>query len=919
MSETYDASQLLSTSAAIADLLQTPSREQQLAWLRGRGLLTEDGVKQLLSLAAKNMGGDMQTAGALADVCVAAAQDQHWAALAGQAAYLRAQVHAIHAEFELALRQIEAARNHFLDAGDDVAALRTDVGWMGVMREVGRCQEAIASGLKSLHQIDAQIGEQSLIAARMRNNLGVCYEQLGQFDEAMQYWAAAEAAFRSNDAVEEACHAQNNRGVIYLKQGQAHSALRELDAAARVFADNNLVLNLAQARINMSQAYFMLGDPGHGLSCLEEAQRLIEPLGASAENLVLLLDTAEAYNALNLQSEALQLYERVVPEMQLAGMSDERMRALLGMSSALIAQGQSNGAVALLNELGSTLQNATATPIGCRLMLNRALALSSIGNENIATQQALLALQQAAAHGWQRQLAEACLLFAELPSTKPATAIIHLEQARQIAQQIEWPELRTQVQQRLGHIYLRNGREAEAESLLIGAIADVEQSRATLTEDRYRVAFLKNKTDAFNDLVQLYLQRSQRASQSSNQQAALQTAFAFAERAKSRALLDMMADDGVLPGVSNISEGQSPTNTSSTLHLDEVRTQMDAGSVFLYYYVCGDDISAFVISKHHEKIECALSISQLATVTPLLDALAVQWERFLAGPDFVTRYGQQIEAATQRVLFQLYQALVAPVEPLIRTRTVNEGAINGDTPLIIVAHGLLHQVPFHALHDGTDYLIERYEISYAPSATIYLLSQQRKPQELGKALVVGADDDSIPMALVEAQQVAHQLAETHPQLQLRIGAQATLQQVQADIANCDIVHLACHGLFRHDNPLFSSLQLHDGRLTAADVVRLKFNGALVTLGACESGRSEVIAGDEMLGLPRAFLGAGASSVLVSLWLVHDETTAEFMQSWYAHIQQGQPRAQALRAVQRAIKSQRSHPYYWAPFVLMGQR
>ena len=175
------------------------------------------------------------------------------------------------------------------------------------------------------------------------------------------------------------------------------------------------------------------------------------------------------------------------------------------------------------------------------------------------------------------------------------------------------------------------------------------------------------------------------------------------------------------------------------------------------------------------------------------------------------------------------------------------------------------------------------------------------------------------MVLVEAEQVARQLKETHAHLQVCVGAQATVQQVKADMADCDILHFACHGLFRHDNPLFSSLQLHDDKLTAADAVRLKLNGALVTLGACESGRSEVIAGDEMLGLPRAFLGAGASSVLVSLWLVHDETTAAFMQSWYAHIQQGQPRAQALRAVQRAIKSQRPHPYYWAPFVLMGQR
>jgi len=119
--------------------------------------------------------------------------------------------------------------------------------------------------------------------------------------------------------------------------------------------------------------------------------------------------------------------------------------------------------------------------------------------------------------------------------------------------------------------------------------------------------------------------------------------------------------------------------------------------------------------------------------------------------------------------------------------------------------------------------------------------------------------------------------------------------------------------------MFSALKLHDGWLTAADVMQLDFDEALVTLSACESGRATVIRGDEVIGLPRAFLGAGAATVVVSLWLVQDETTVALMTHWYQGLREGMGRAAALRAAQQALKARYPHPYYWAPFVLMGQR
>jgi CHAT domain-containing protein len=154
---------------------------------------------------------------------------------------------------------------------------------------------------------------------------------------------------------------------------------------------------------------------------------------------------------------------------------------------------------------------------------------------------------------------------------------------------------------------------------------------------------------------------------------------------------------------------------------------------------------------------------------------------------------------------------------------------------------------------------------------------------------------------------------------LLADGRATTGAIGERAPGCGILHLACHGMFRGDNPMFSSLKLHDGWLTAAGVLGLDLGGALVTLSACESALNRVLAGDEIVGLTRGFLGAGAATLVASLWLVQDETTSWMMERWYARMRDGARWTTALHEAQLALKERRPHPYYWAPFVLIGQR
>ncbi len=148
--------------------------------------------------------------------------------------------------------------------------------------------------------------------------------------------------------------------------------------------------------------------------------------------------------------------------------------------------------------------------------------------------------------------------------------------------------------------------------------------------------------------------------------------------------------------------------------------------------------------------------------------------------------------------------------------------------------------------------------------------------------------------------------------------EVTLENLRRHVPDADIIHLATHGVARLDMPLFSYLRLADGHLTALDCFELELDCALVTLSACESGRGVVAAGDEQIGLPRAFLYAGARSVLHSLWRIDDRATQVLMERFYTDLRAGRGRGASLRNAQLAALGARdAHPFWWAALVLVG--
>jgi CHAT domain-containing protein len=153
-----------------------------------------------------------------------------------------------------------------------------------------------------------------------------------------------------------------------------------------------------------------------------------------------------------------------------------------------------------------------------------------------------------------------------------------------------------------------------------------------------------------------------------------------------------------------------------------------------------------------------------------------------------------------------------------------------------------------------------------------------------------------------------------------VEEQATKARVQQSLPTARVLHLATHGEFRGDNPLFSGLALDDGWLSTLDVYHQQTNATLITLSACQTGQSVVGGGDELLGLMRAFLAIGAASLVLTLWTVHDESTAQLMGHFYQALLAGQPKGAALRHAQVALRTDHTsyaHPHFWGPFQLIG--
>ncbi|MGL4649154.1 MAG: CHAT domain-containing protein, partial [Caldilineaceae bacterium] len=350
---------------------------------------------------------------------------------------------------------------------------------------------------------------------------------------------------------------------------------------------------------------------------------------------------------------------------------------------------------------------------------------------------------------------------------------------------------------------------------------------------------------------------------------------------------------------------------TQTVTLPEFQAALGGERQAIAYAVAGDELLAFVVS--FDEVRLFRHLCSVAELTAASDELRFQLGRAALGDAYVARHGRRLEEGLRQVLARLYALAVAPLNSALTSER-----------LLVLSAGPLHGLPMHAFRDESGYLVERFEIAVAPSASLATQAavdartdaDAAAPWRNARWAGLALNDPTIPAARREVEQAAAHFDKASLYLDDDAGI-AGLHEA----AGADVLHVATHGLFRADNPFFSVLKLADGWADVRALYELPLAARLVVLSACESGAGQVAAGEEVIGLARGFLGAGARSLVATIWHVHDESAVRLMMDFYAAltVEGAAPvrPAAALRSAQRAAIAEEQHPWYWAPYYVIG--
>jgi tetratricopeptide (TPR) repeat protein len=851
-----------------------------------------------------------------------------------------------------ALELIDAAESGFAALGMLDDARRTLLGRMHALDDLGRHEEAVTVGRSLLLRLDEprqgdrpdpdRDDDRLGLRAAALGNLGVALGFTGHHEEALDAYRQTEALWRSVGAEHEAAAAVANQGIELLAVGSWAEALSRLGTAAELFAEVGDRFWLAKCLGHRGEALTGAGRFVEALADYERARGELAELGAKTESWRLTLQTADTLLLLGLVQEARSLAAEVEPELAAAGLRHDLATArwLTGLAD-LLAGNRSRARAALAHSV-ELYREVGDTPGEIKASLDLARCLDEVAAATLVRQAASVADPGR----WPGLHCLTLLALADQPGEpddpgpsdsgdpdgprRPAPLLL---QAQELADSLAIPQLQLVTRQHRGMRLLAAGRIEEAVACFEQALSLVDRGGAGIRDATLHAAYRRSRHAAQDGLIRCLLLR--------NGDADVERAFALIDDVKGHSLTEQLKGRlhprigaptaqaqlatmelnaayshlfvgerhelqrlrdriGRLEHSITAMEARAPAQGRRTARADLHAPPLSTST--LCYYVLGEEVLAFHSSAG--QITLRRSICTVATVTDLLDGL----QAHLGGHavEVIARLGSARAAACQRLLQQLYLAVLAPVADLLPPVT------DRSAPLLIVPHGPLHRIPFHALHDGCDYLLAERAVSVTPSLALAQRAALRGRRGGGRLVVGVADSDA---SLIEREAV--EVAAVAPDSTLLLAAVATVERFRHELGRAGLVHLACHGLFRPGNPTFSSLRLADRWIRAADLADLDLDGAVIVLSACESGTVETPQGGEATGLAGSLLAAGACCVIVSQWLADDRVTKALMVRLHVELAGGAHPVEALRRAQLAIMPEHPHPFHWAPFIAVG--
>ncbi|MCB9148115.1 MAG: CHAT domain-containing protein [Caldilineaceae bacterium] len=787
--------------------------------------------------------------------------------------------HLPHAE-ELALRLLqstEQARNEQLTAhGHWVAA--NMYYWLGKYwaadEQYGYAQ-----------QLFDRIGD-PLSKARMSVGWIHVLGELGQYTQAIRLFQQAQPTLAASDdqpdKVREA-GLYGNIGIIYESMGWLQDALdcykrKYTFFQARVHEGRQAVIEAAVVLNSIGIVYIFMGQYWTAEESFSQALELLEPYGNDR--------TVWADVALILLNQAWLQAVRSKPLMQVkrAFAAARQQRNLLDQATAV-----EYFALVDLYEANWLIHQKRWQEVDRESLAQLAQRTAEAGSA-YETAYAHLLLGQLALQSGEINDAEAQFetIQSQLTAENPVIAYLaSLWRAR---------------------TYRGQGKVDAARQALEQGIHTIEQTRTRLTEDDYRAGYLDDKLVTYHELADLLIELE-------DYHAALLTC----ERAKARTLTDML-------------QGQSKAQVINSQEIDELSVAgetmahlLPADTLAISFAVVHETVWAFLLSRKG-KIRAPIQLGAKLDPKRLAISISRIQQMGRLSPSLSEDSKAVIDAevkAAQSILGQWYQDYMAPLQDWLDPNTYSR--------LLISPDGLLNNLPFSALYDsdGQKYLIETFNVTITPSLAAWAswvqdgVGGENKPfgEQESKVLAIGnTSKDGVQGHLPLTTKEAEMIANLFPRSTLFIHEAATVKNFMEAAPQADIIYLAAHGEYRVGASTSSYIEFADGRLHAGDILALDLKASAVILSACETNRG-LLRGNEMMGLVRAFLYAGARAVLATHWSVEDQAMYDLMQDFATQLRSGIGLSRSLSQAQRGFICQKCtpyvHPFFWGGLSVIG--
>ncbi len=782
----------------------------------------------------------------------------------------------------------------------------------GLGQREGEARMTLASALSMSGRTDDALEQADLAAvvlagadaARLQVQRALILQRLGRHDEALEGYRKALHAFGLLGLDADRARVWFNRSVLLAYRGDFSGAESDLRQAEGCYVELGLGVAAAEVRHNLGFVAALQGDVPGALSCYDAAADEFRRLGAARPAAV--LDRCQALLAVGLADEALRLAQEAVGHLQTTGMEVDLAEARLVLAQAALSGGDYPRAQAeshLAREAFVAQGRAAWAALARHVALRAAWGGEQLGQGGWGEARATAdELEQS---GWMGAAADARLIAARF-----ALAAGRVDEA-------ESELMRTSLARRSGPVDLRS-RAWHAEAMLRLARNDrrgasaalraglriLDQHRATLGATELRASAAAQATDLASLGLGLALASGRPArvlAWAERWRAGLHRMPAarppsdpgIATALEGLRLVVREVDEALLAGQSasslvrrqaalegsirrraRHSAGRQVPGLSRPLDIGELAERLGERALVEVVEAQGT-LHAVTVAGGRVRL---WPLGPYAEVTTEVSQIRFSLSRLAHGRGSVASR----EAATTALTHGARRLDHLVLEPLAHEL--------GDRPLVVVPTGALHGLPWAVLPS-----CRGCSVSVAPSAAQWLLAERRAPSgpPFRAVLVAGP-------GILHGQAEVAELAPFHPGATSLTGTSATVSAVGKALRQTDVAHLAAHGTFRADNPLFSCLHLSDGPLTVYDLEALPSVPQHVVLSACDAGVSSVAPGDELIGLAAVLLALGARTVVASVLPVPDEATSCLMVEFHRRLVTGTNTATALAQAQAAM-------------------